>query len=126
VVFAAFVAPSPRLLILRSALGRVPAWRPTVRVPNRLSSAGRGGAITATIHTPPSLIGVLIVIAIVARRFNTAPSILLVTAGVLLARTPELPHIDLAPELALLGSRQQEIAFAGTKITDAGRKALEK
>ena len=36
----------------------------------------------ATIQTLLLLLAVLVVIAIVARRFNTAPSILLVTAAV--------------------------------------------
>src|SRR5258708_34034543 len=57
----------------------------------------------ATIQTLLLLLAVLVVIAIIARRFNTAPSILLVTAGILLALTPGLPRIELAPELVLLG-----------------------
>src|SRR5258707_12494594 len=57
----------------------------------------------ATIQTLLLLLAVLVVIAVVARRFNTAPSILLVTAGILLALTPGLPRIELAPELGLLG-----------------------
>src|SRR2546422_9296922 len=57
----------------------------------------------ATIQTLQLLLAVLVVIAVIARRFNPAPSILLVTAGILLALTPGLPRIELAPELVLLG-----------------------
>jgi monovalent cation/hydrogen antiporter len=59
--------------------------------------------VTATIQTLLLLIAVLVVVAVVARRFNTAPSILLVIAGIGLALIPGLPRIELAPELALFG-----------------------
>ena len=59
--------------------------------------------MTATIQTLLLLIAVLVVVAVVARRFNTAPSILLVIAGIALALIPGLPRIELAPELVLLG-----------------------
>jgi CPA1 family monovalent cation:H+ antiporter len=55
--------------------------------------------VTATIQTLLLLIAVLVVVAIVARRFNTAPSILLVIAGIGLALIHGLPRIELAPEL---------------------------
>src|SRR5258706_581974 len=58
--------------------------------------------MTATIQTLLLLVAVLVVVAIVARRFNIAPPILLVIAGILLALTPGLPRIELAPELVLL------------------------
>src|SRR5262244_4415694 len=48
------------------------------------------------------LIAVLVVVAVVARRLKTAPSILLVIAGIGLALAPGLPRIELAPELVLL------------------------
>ena len=53
--------------------------------------------MTATIQTLLLLIAVLVVVAVVARRFNTAPSILLVIAGIGLALIPGLPRIELAP-----------------------------
>jgi hypothetical protein len=59
--------------------------------------------MTATIQTILLLLAVLVVVAIVARRLNTAPSILLVIAGIGLALAPGLPRIELAPELVLLG-----------------------
>jgi monovalent cation/hydrogen antiporter len=51
--------------------------------------------MTATIQTLLLLVAVLVVVAIVARRFNIAPPILLVIAGILLALTPGLP-LDVA------------------------------
>ena len=59
--------------------------------------------MTATIQTLLMLLAVLVVVAILARRLNTAPSILLVIAGIALALAPDLPRIELAPELVLLG-----------------------
>src|SRR6202166_4840846 len=59
--------------------------------------------MTATIQTILLLLAVLVVVAVVARRLNTAPSILLVIAGIGLALAPGLPRIELAPELVLLG-----------------------
>jgi len=58
--------------------------------------------MTATIQTFLPLLAVLAVVAIVARRLNTAPSILLVIVGIGLALAPGLPRIELAPELVLL------------------------
>ena len=71
----------------------------------------------ATIQTLLLLLAVLVVIAIVARRFNIAPSILLVTAGILLALTPGLPRIELAPELVLLGILPPLIYLAGVAMS---------
>jgi CPA1 family monovalent cation:H+ antiporter len=59
--------------------------------------------MTATIETLLLLLAVLVVVAIASRRLNTAPSIFLVAAGIVLALTPGLPRITLAPELVLLG-----------------------
>ncbi len=58
--------------------------------------------MTATVQTLLLLLAVLVVVAILARRLNIAPSILLVIAGILLALIPGLPAIELAPELVLL------------------------
>jgi hypothetical protein len=69
--------------------------------------------VTATIQTLLLLIAVLVVVAVVARRFNTAPSILLVVAGIALALIPGLPRIELAPELVLLGILPPLIYSAG-------------
>ena len=59
--------------------------------------------MTATIQIILLLLAVLVVVAVVARRLNTAPSILLVVAGIALALIPGLPRVALAPELVLLG-----------------------
>jgi monovalent cation/hydrogen antiporter len=73
--------------------------------------------MTATIQTLLLLIAVLVVVAIVARRFNTAPSILLVIAGIALALIPGLPRIELAPDLVLLGILPPLIYSAGVTMS---------
>src|SRR5258706_5620726 len=73
--------------------------------------------MTATIQTLLLLVAVLVVVAIVARRFNIAPPILLVIAGILLALTPGLPRIELAPELVLLGILPPLIYSAGVAMS---------
>jgi CPA1 family monovalent cation:H+ antiporter len=73
--------------------------------------------MTATIQTLLMLLAVLVVVAIVARRFNLAPSILLVIAGVALALAPGLPRIELAPELVLLGILPPLIYSAGVAMS---------
>jgi len=73
--------------------------------------------MTATIQIILLLLGVLVVIAIVARRLNTAPSILLVVAGIALALVPGLPRIALAPELVLLGILPPLIYSAGVAMS---------
>ena len=73
--------------------------------------------MTATIQTLLLLLAVLVVVAIVARRLNTAPSILLVIAGVGLALAPGLPRIELAPELVLLGILPPLIYSAGVAMS---------
>ena len=49
-----------------------------------------------------SLLAVLAAIALLARRFKVAPSILLVLAGIILALIPGIPPIVLAPDFVLL------------------------
>src|SRR5215471_12128152 len=73
--------------------------------------------MTATIQTLLMLIAVLVVVAIIARRLNIAPSILLVITGILLALTPGLPPIELAPELVLLGILPPLIYVAGVAMS---------
>ena len=60
--------------------------------------------MTALIETVLLFLAVLVVVAVIARRLNTAPSILLVVAGIVLALIPDLPTLELAPELVLLVS----------------------
>ncbi len=73
--------------------------------------------MTTTIETLMLLLAVLVVVAIVARRLNTAPSILLVIAGIALALAPDLPRIELAPELVLLGILPPLIYSAGVAMS---------
>src|ERR1700688_4010942 len=73
--------------------------------------------MTTTIETLLLLLAVLVVVAVVARRLNTAPSILLVIAGIALALTPGLPQIELAPELVLLGILPPLIYSAGVAMS---------
>jgi CPA1 family monovalent cation:H+ antiporter len=73
--------------------------------------------MTATIQTLLLLLAVLVVVALLARRLKTAPSILLVIAGIALALTPGLPHLQLAPELVLLGILPPLIYSAGVAMS---------
>ena len=73
--------------------------------------------MAATIQTLLFLLAVLVVVAIIARRLNTAPSILLIIAGIGLALTPGLPRIELAPELVLLGILPPLIYSAGVTMS---------
>src|SRR6202789_168566 len=73
--------------------------------------------MTTTIETIFLLLAVLVIVAVVARRLNTAPSILLVIAGIALALAPGLPRIELAPELVLLGILPPLIYSAGVAMS---------
>src|SRR6266705_5552542 len=58
--------------------------------------------MTTTIQIVLFLLAVLVLVAVVAQRLKTPPSILLVVAGIALALVPGLPPVELAPELVLL------------------------
>src|SRR5215218_8776362 len=73
--------------------------------------------MTATIQTLLLLLAVLVVVALLARRLQTAPSILLVIAGIGLALAPGLPGVELAPELVLLGILPPLIYSAGVAMS---------
>jgi monovalent cation/hydrogen antiporter len=73
--------------------------------------------MAATVQTVLLLLAVLVVVAVAARRLKTAPSILLVIAGVALALIPGLPRIELAPELVLLGILPPLIYSAGVAMS---------
>ncbi len=73
--------------------------------------------MTGAIQTFLLLLGVLCAVAVVARRLNTAPSILLVVAGVILAFIPNIPPIELAPELVLLVILPPLIYSAGVAMS---------
>ena len=73
--------------------------------------------MTATIQTLLLLLAIGVVVAVVAQRIKTAPSILLVIAGVALAFIPGLPTIELAPELVLLVILPPLIYSAGVSMS---------
>jgi monovalent cation/hydrogen antiporter len=73
--------------------------------------------MAATIQTLLLLLAVMVVVAIVARRINVAPTILLVIAGIGLALLPGVPRIELAPELVLLGILPPLIYSAGVAMS---------
>src|SRR5215467_14729285 len=73
--------------------------------------------MTATIQILLVLLAVLVAAALIARRLNTAPSILLVIAGVALALIPGLPPIELAPEFVLLVVLPPLIYSAGVSMS---------
>ena len=70
-----------------------------------------------TLQTLLLLLAVMVIVAVVARRINTAPSILLVVAGIALALVPGVPRITLAPELVLLGILPPLIYSAGVAMS---------
>jgi len=70
-----------------------------------------------TIETLLALLGVLCAVAVLARKLNTAPSILLVLAGVLLALVPDLPRIEITPEVVLLVILPPLIYSAGVSMS---------
>ncbi|MEA2937695.1 MAG: monovalent cation/hydrogen antiporter [Alphaproteobacteria bacterium] len=73
--------------------------------------------MTATIQILLLLLAVLVLAAVIARRLNTAPSIVLVIAGVALALIPGLPRVELAPELVLLVILPPLIYSAGVAMS---------
>jgi CPA1 family monovalent cation:H+ antiporter len=73
--------------------------------------------MTETIQILLVLLAVLVAAALIARRLNTAPSIVLVLAGVALALIPGLPRIELAPELVLLVILPPLIYSAGVAMS---------
>ena len=100
--------------------GRCP--KSALQMPTAATLPRRGiskmvSGMTATIQTLLLLLAVLVVVAVAARRLNTAPSILLVIAGIGLALTPGLPRIELAPELVLLGILPPLIYSAGVAMS---------
>src|SRR5499427_5098109 len=73
--------------------------------------------MTETIQILLLLLVVLVAVAVIARRLNTAPSIVLVIAGLVLALVPGLPQIELAPELVLLVMLPPLIYSAGVSMS---------
>ena len=73
--------------------------------------------MTATIQTLLVMLAVLVAAALIARRLKTAPSIVLVIAGVAIALVPGLPRIELAPEFVLLVILPPLIYSAGVAMS---------
>ena len=73
--------------------------------------------MTPSIDTFVLLLAVMVVVAIVGRRVNVAPSILLVIAGIALALVPHVPAVELAPDLVLFGILPPLIYSAGVAMS---------
>src|SRR4029450_10304215 len=73
--------------------------------------------MTETIQILLVLLAVLVAAALIARRLNTARSIVLVLAGGALALVPALPRIELAPEFVLLVILPPLIYSAGVAMS---------
>jgi monovalent cation/hydrogen antiporter len=73
--------------------------------------------MSLTIPMALFFLAVLVGIAVLARRLNAAPSILLVIAGTGLALIPGLPRLELAPDLVLLGLLPPLIYSAGVQMS---------
>src|SRR3954464_6117587 len=73
--------------------------------------------MTATIQIVLFLLAVLVLVAVIAQRLKTPPSILLVAAGIVLAIVPGLPPVELAPELVLLVLLPPLIYSAGVSMS---------
>ncbi len=73
--------------------------------------------MTETIQTLLLLLAVLVAVALLAERLKTAPSILLVIAGIALALVPGLPRVELAPEFVLLVILPPLIYSAGVQMS---------
>ncbi len=73
--------------------------------------------MTENVQVLLAMLAVLAVVALVARRLDTAPSILLIVAGLALALVPGLPRIRMAPELVLLVMLPPLIYSAGVSMS---------
>ena len=73
--------------------------------------------MTATVQTLLFMLAVLAAVAVVAKRLNIAPSILLVVAGIGVAFVPGLPKVELAPEVVLLVILPPLIYSAGVAMS---------
>ena len=73
--------------------------------------------MTATMQTLLFMLAELAAIAVLAKRLNIAPSILLVVAGIAMALIPGLPQVRLAPEVVLLVLLPPLIYSAGVAMS---------
>ena len=73
--------------------------------------------MTAIMQTLLFMLAVLAAVAVLAKRLNMAPSILLVIAGIAMAVIPGLPRVSLAPEVVLLVILPPLIYSAGVAMS---------
>src|SRR5512135_1251832 len=73
--------------------------------------------MTATVQTLLFMMGLLVAVAVAAKRLNVARSILLVIAGIGIAFIPGLPKVELAPEVVLLVILPPLIYSAGVAMS---------
>ena len=111
------LTPRYQVCVRMPAFGRPFGRRlePATIRPRGTGSVGR--IVEQTLQTLLLLLAVMVIVAVVARRLNTAPSILLVIAGIALALVPGVPRITLAPELVLLGILPPLIYSAGVAMS---------
>src|SRR6478752_7923009 len=73
--------------------------------------------MAAVVQTLLFMLAELAAVAVVAKRLNVSPSILLVIAGICMALIPGLPRVQLAPELVLLVILPPLIYSAGVAMS---------
>ena len=73
--------------------------------------------MTLTMGTLLFMLAVLAAAAVIAERLKTAPSIVLMIAGIGMALIPGLPRIQLAPEVVLLVILPPLIYSAGVSMS---------
>lgn len=73
--------------------------------------------MTSALHTVFVLLAIIAVVAVIAQRLKTAPSIFLVAAGIGLALIPGIPPVVLAPETVLLVFLPPLIYSAGVSMS---------
>src|SRR5581483_6347371 len=73
--------------------------------------------MTRTTETLLLMIAVLAAAAVIAQRLRTAPSIVLMVAGIAMALIPGLPKLELAPEVVLLVILPPLIYSAGVAMS---------
>ena len=71
----------------------------------------------ATVQVVLFIVAVLVLVAVVAQRLKTSPSVLLVVAGIGFALVPGLPPTELAPDLVLLVLLPPLIYSAGVSMS---------
>jgi len=106
----AFARPLPN-----GELGRL--LEPGTIFPAERVRPAKSRIVEQTLQTLLLLLAVMVIVAVLARRINIAPSILLVIAGIALALVPGVPRITLAPELVLLGILPPLIYSAGVAMS---------